>query len=142
MLLPLLRTLILPVLVFFLMALSSPVVSGDQEGEWQAPAWANDLINPFAKDEAARKKGEEHFEIYCSPCHGHDGKGDGAAGVGLPVKPRDFTLPHVMAQSDGALFWKLNTGRGNMVPYELLLTEEVRWQLITYVRFLGRKRGR
>ncbi|MDH3245875.1 MAG: c-type cytochrome, partial [Saprospiraceae bacterium] len=122
-----------------LMALSDPLKTDAQEGEWQAPAWADDLANPYANDESTLKNGGEQFEIYCSPCHGHEGKGDGAAGVGLPVKPKDFSSPDVMQQSDGALFWKLNTGRGNMVPYELLLPENVRWQLITYVRFLGEK---
>ncbi len=139
MLIHLQRTLILAVIVVLLMALSATVETDAQEGEWKAPAWADDLVNPYANDESALKNGAEQFEIYCSPCHGHEGKGDGAAGVGLPVNPKNFSSPDVMQQSDGALFWKLNTGRGNMVPYVLLLPEEMRWQLITYVRFLGEK---
>lgn len=121
--------------------LSMDRLAGQNASEWIAPDWSDTLINPYAYRTDQMEEARGNFVLYCSPCHGYEGKGDGAAGVGLPVKPRDFTLSNVMAQTDGALFWKLNTGRGNMVPYEILLPEEVRWQLITYIRFLGQKQS-
>jgi len=108
-----------------------------QDGLWIAPDEANNFTNPYAEDEAAQAEGREQFEVYCWPCHGYEGRGDGIAGVGLPVKPKDFTTSNVTMQSDGALFWKLNTGKGNMISYESLLSEEMRWKLITYVRYLA-----
>jgi hypothetical protein len=39
-------------------------------------------------------------------------------------------------QSDGELFWKLSNGKGMMVPYKHSLNEEMRWQLINYIRTL------
>jgi glucose/arabinose dehydrogenase len=40
----------------------------------------------------------------------------------------------VSDQKDGAIFWKLSNGKGNMPGYGLALSEEKRWQLIAYVR--------
>jgi mono/diheme cytochrome c family protein len=36
-------------------------------------------------------KGAEIFKLYCLPCHGEKGKGDGVAAAALNPKPRDFT---------------------------------------------------
>ena len=51
-------------------------------------------------------------------CHGTSGKGDGPAGVNLDPKPKDHTSPVVQNQSDGALFWKITTGKLPMASYE------------------------
>lgn len=109
-----------------------------QEGPWKAPAWADTLKNPFAEKAAAIAMGKESYDLFCWSCHGNKGKGDGAAGASFPIKPADFTSPAVRDQSDGAIYWKLTTGRGNMTPYEDLLTDEQRWELVSYIRVLSR----
>lgn len=45
------------------------------------------LLQP-TKEQTAR--GEQLFKVYCSSCHGLDGKGDGPAAASLNPKPRDF----------------------------------------------------
>jgi len=45
---------------------------------------------PAAKDPAAAAK--EIFATRCTPCHGAEGRGDGAASASLDPKPRDFHL--------------------------------------------------
>lgn len=37
-------------------------------------------------------------------------------------------------QSDGALFWKMTHGRGNMPPFKEALSENQRWQLVSFIR--------
>ena len=36
-------------------------------------------------------EGQKLYTTYCSSCHGDKGRGDGAAGKALPVKPADHT---------------------------------------------------
>jgi mono/diheme cytochrome c family protein len=45
---------------------------------------------------AAVKRGEQTYARYCASCHGAGGRGDGAAGANLPVKPADLTDGRVM----------------------------------------------
>lgn len=103
---------------------------------WKAPAEADKLINPVAGQEEAIKEGKKLFATYCAICHGDKGKGDGAAGVALNPKPGNFTTATFASQSDGAIFWKMTTGRTPMASYETSLSEEQRWQLVSFIRTL------
>lgn len=107
-----------------------------QDGRWLAPAWADTLKSPLSDVAGATERGKESYDLYCWSCHGKKGRGDGAAGASFPIPPADFRSPDVSGQSDGALYWKLTTGRGNMTPYGDLLTEEQRWELVAYIRAL------
>ncbi|HEY4655360.1 MAG TPA: cytochrome c [Cyclobacteriaceae bacterium] len=134
---------ILPVLFFMgcLIALSIDDGWGNslspQEEPWLAPAWTDTLSNPFSSDPEAVARGKENYDVYCWSCHGKKGRGDGAAGVSFPVKPADFRVQAVRGQSDGALYWKLTNGRGNMTAYQDLLSDEQRWELVSYIRVLS-----
>ena len=110
-----------------------------QQEEWKAPAWADTLKNPLALDTEAWERGREQFDIYCWTCHGMEGKGDGAAAIGFEKKPANFSSDIVQQQTDGAIFWKLAKGRGNMMGFENLFSEEVRWEIVNYVRYLGKQ---
>ncbi|MEQ9221250.1 MAG: c-type cytochrome [Cyclobacteriaceae bacterium] len=103
---------------------------------WKAPAEANKLKNPVAGQENAIKQGKKIYATYCVICHGEKGKGDGAAGVALNPKPGNFTTSTFTTQSDGAIFWKITEGRAPMASYKASLTEEQRWQLVSYIRTL------
>ncbi|WP_246343600.1 c-type cytochrome [Adhaeribacter radiodurans] len=106
-------------------------------GRWVAPPTADKLKSPYPVEPLTLTQGEELFVMYCSPCHGENGYGDGAAGGAMGIKPANFHSPVVQKQSDGALFWKLSEGRGNMPPFKESLSEEQRWQLVAYLRKLG-----
>ena len=110
------------------------------QDRWVAPAAADAVKNPFPHEPLAVKQGEELYNVYCWSCHGETGYGDGAAGGALGVKPANFHEEQVKKQSDGALFWKLSEGRGNMPPFKESLSEEQRWQLVTYLRKLGNQK--
>lgn len=105
-----------------------------QNNDWVAPKSADNLKNPFKGDETALKKGKITYQNMCAICHGDKGKGDGMAGMSLKPKPSNFTSEKVQSQSDGALFWKLTTGRAPMAAYKDIISEEQRWQLVNYIR--------
>ena len=99
------------------------------------------LTNPFSGDADAITKGKEIFEDKCVECHGPEGAGDGPKPVNLNPKPATLNDDMVMADlSDGYLFWRVTKG-GLMEPFnsamkawEMALTEEQRWQVISYIR--------
>ena len=93
--------------------------------------------------------GEELFATYCATCHGESGAGDGPAAAGLDPKPADLGDGMMMRElRDGYLFWRITKG-GTMEPFnsampawEEGLTEEQRWQLVTFIHSLtGESRG-
>ncbi|MGA0557863.1 c-type cytochrome [Larkinella sp. VNQ87] len=107
-----------------------------KQEKWKAPAWADTLKNQYPTEPLTLAQGEELFQEFCSSCHGEAGYGDGAAGRALGAKPANFHDPEVVKQTDGALFWKLSNGRGNMPPFKEVFSDEQRWQLVAYVRKL------
>jgi mono/diheme cytochrome c family protein len=60
-----------------------------------APASAGDSV---VGDAAV---GKVAFILYCSPCHGETGKGDGPAGIALDPPPRDFTTANFKFDTNG-----------------------------------------
>ena len=108
------------------------------EDPWIAPKSADTIKNTFALEPLTLTQGEEIYMLYCWPCHGEEGYGDGAAGGAMGILPANFHAAKVKKQTDGALYWKLNNGRGNMPPYKYALSEEQKWQLIVYIRELGK----
>ena len=80
----------------------------------------------------------ELYEQKCVVCHGDTGGGDGPAAQTLRRKPADFTDVHRMGHiTDGELYWKMTTGRGDMPSWQTGLSETERWQLVSYLRVLA-----
>ncbi|WP_411272989.1 c-type cytochrome [Daejeonella sp.] len=109
------------------------------EETFAAPAWADTIKNPIGNSPEVIAKGEEIYNLYCFVCHGETGFGDGAAGGAMGVKPANFHDPKFSKQKDGAIFWKLTNGKGNMPPFKEILKEDQRWQLIAYLKEFGKK---
>ena len=106
------------------------------------------LKNEFADDHEAIEAGEETYNTLCATCHGEEGKGDGPGAAELDPKPADLSDSAMMSDlSDGYLFWRVTKG-GAMEPFnsampawESGLTEEQRWQVITFIRSLSGSQG-
>lgn len=123
---------ILMFLLFF--ACNQPAKEGE---EWEAPRDADNLKNPVQNNQIADNKGKELYNLYCLTCHGQYGFGDGAAGTSFERRPANFHQQKIRRQSDGVLFWKLTNGRTNMPAFKDVLTEEQRWQVVSYIRKLS-----
>jgi mono/diheme cytochrome c family protein len=100
--------------------------------------------NPLTSTPETIAKGKAlyHGKAFCLVCHGADGRG---LGSDLDLKgplPRDFTDKEwQQARTDGELIWILKNGSAGtaMAPFiPLVLTEEEAWQLISYIRDLGK----
>jgi mono/diheme cytochrome c family protein len=105
--------------------------------DWKAPPEADKLSNPLKGNTAATASGKKLYTQFCVICHGEKGKGDGIAGISLNPRPANHSSQKVQSQTDGAIFWKITTGRPPMASYTKTLTEIQRWQLVNYIRELG-----
>src|SRR5580693_7203630 len=119
---------------FFFM--SSSGIKIQQRAEWVAPSWSDTVKNPFRGKPDAIAAGKKIYGTYCNVCHGDKGKGDGIAAAGLNPKPADHSAAKFQKQSDGAIYWKLTTGRAPMASYDKTLTVTQRWQVVNYMRTL------
>jgi mono/diheme cytochrome c family protein len=119
---------------FFLM--SSSGIKIQQRAEWVAPSWSDTIKNPLKGKPDAITAGKKIYGTYCNVCHGDKGKGDGIAATGLNPRPADHSAAKFQKQSDGAIYWKLTTGRAPMASYQKTLTLAQRWQVIDYIRTL------
>lgn len=107
---------------------------------WNAPERAAHRSNPVLATDAAIDRGQMLFHQSCELCHGPKGKGNGPMSTSLPIKPADLSSDHVQSQTDGALFWKVLSGKGMMPSTQSTLTDEQRWAVIDYIRTLAPRR--
>ena len=128
------------ILAVLVMAVSAGAINvAGQAKPWAAPATAKAQKNPVPASAEALKAGAGIYTDYCAACHGDKGKGDGAAAAVLSVKPADFADAKLLgAETDGAIFWKISTGRSPMPGWADALSETERWQLVHYIRKLGK----
>jgi len=125
------------------MAFSMPPGSVSRGGELYYPKDERDAAatrkNPFPSTPASVAHGAELFTIYCTPCHGSGGKGDGLVATKF-VSPPDLTNPELQkSRTDG--FWQsyLSVGGAIMPAYGEALSPEERWQIVDYLRTLPQK---
>ncbi len=122
-------------IALFLIVFALPL----QSQEWIAPETAAGLKNPYAEDEQLADLGKKVYQNMCVACHGIDGKGDPLMLKTLNPPPADLSSEKVQRQTDGALFWKITTGRGAMASYANVLSEKERWALVQYIRTLKKE---
>src|SRR5439155_16186005 len=105
--------------------------------KWAAPATAVAKKNPVAASQSSSAAGQKIYTKHCASCHGSSGNGDGSAAADLGINPAK--LSESASQSDGALFWKITTGKKPMPGFGAKLSETDRWNLINYLRTLSGK---
>jgi mono/diheme cytochrome c family protein len=106
---------------------------------WVAPDDAKKVKNPVPATQEGLAAAQQLFTDNCVLCHGEKGLGDGPGAKTIKVKPANFTDPKLQAsETDGSLFWKMTTGRGPMPSWKEDLSDKERWELVNYIRKLGK----
>ena len=91
--------------------------------------------------EALLARGQERYNIFCSPCHGLGGNGDGMiVQRGFPPPP-SFASPRLRAADAQHVFDVITQGYGVMYSYAARVEPEDRWAIVAYVRALQASSG-
>jgi hypothetical protein len=98
---------------------------------WDVPEDKLSRVSPLKFSSESEKKGESVFMKNCTSCHGIPTKGNF---VKLVPPPGDPATDKFQKQTDGALFYKITTGRGAMPQFKDIVAEEDRWNVISYFR--------
>jgi len=124
----------------FGLALTSPAQEkSESKQKWTAPAGEAQKKNPVSADESSLAAGHRIYQYRCVSCHGTTGNGDGPDAIDLGIHPAKFLDPALREETDGALFWKITTGKKPMPDYGRKLSPTDRWNVINYLRTLARR---
>lgn len=97
-------------------------------------AWV--VANPRTLDEDLLLRGQERYAIYCSPCHGAIGDGNGMIVQRGYRRPPSLFEPRLLESADGYLYDVIANGYGVMPAYRAQVTLPDRWAIVAYLRAL------
>lgn len=101
-----------------------------------APAGDAAALAPLSRE--LLLAGRERFEIWCSPCHGATGAGDGSVVQRGYPRPPAFTDERLRQASDAHLYQVLEHGLGKMPPYGPHVPPADRRPIVAWIRLLQR----
>jgi mono/diheme cytochrome c family protein len=111
-------------------------------------AFARTFPPSIKVDEGTMARGKERFGIYCTPCHGQAGEGDGmvaqratALAEGTWTPPANLTEDRIRYMPVGEIFNTISNGIRNMPGYARQIPAEDRWAIILYLRAVQRARA-
>jgi mono/diheme cytochrome c family protein len=117
---------------------------GRANGDWVARV-------PVPVTESMVQRGRARFEIYCAPCHGISGFGDGMVarradllaetGNATWTPPTSIHDELVVGRADGHIFNTITYGVRTMPAYGPQISVADRWAIVTYVRALQRSQS-
>ena len=95
------------------------------------------LKNPEKVTEFSLLTGKELFDIYCTPCHGASGKGDGPVAKKFVPTPADISgTGYGGKYPEGELFAVATHGKDGMPAFRSDLTAKERWLVVAYLKTL------
>jgi mono/diheme cytochrome c family protein len=94
------------------------------------------LKNPEKTTEFSLLSGKELYGVYCTPCHGGSGKGDGPVAKKFVPNPIDISGTGFGMAPEGVLFAIVTHGWNGMPPFRADLTATERWLVVAYLRTL------
>jgi len=93
--------------------------------------------NPMRVTASSLQRGRGQFDIYCAPCHGATGDGNGITKkLGVMLAVANLHDKRIVEMTDGELFNTITRGKGLMGAYGATVTAEDRWAIVAYTRAL------
>ncbi len=105
--------------------------------DWAVPEDESAVENPVKYELDNVLSGKDLYMANCKSCHGDPGKNNPLPLVPLPP---DVDSEKMQANSDGALFYKITSGKGAMPQFETVLSEDERWKIINFINNYNPKR--
>ena len=93
--------------------------------------------NPLPVTAKLLQRGQQRFDIYCAPCHGALGDGNGITRkLGLMPAVANLQDKRIVEMNDGEIFNTVTHGKNLMGAYGPIVPVEDRWAIIAYLRAL------
>jgi mono/diheme cytochrome c family protein len=93
--------------------------------------------NPMTVNAALLARGREQFNIYCTPCHGALGDGNGITKkIGVMPAVANLHDKRIVDMTDGEMFNTITHGKNLMGAYGATVAAPDRWAIIAYTRAL------
>ena len=94
-------------------------------------------LNPLPVTGQLLARGRERFDIYCSPCHGALGDGNGITKrIGAMPAVANLHDKRIVELTDGEIFNTITFGKNTMGAYGPIVPAADRWAMIAYLRAL------
>jgi mono/diheme cytochrome c family protein len=93
-------------------------------------------VLPVAVTPALLRRGQQRYGIYCTPCHGQTGRGDGMVVQRGYRRPPSFHIDRLRNEKTGYFFDVITSGFGAMPDYAAQVTVADRWAIVAYLRAL------
>ena len=100
--------------------------NGDQEG----------TVMPFPVTKEVMERGQQRFNIYCTPCHGYVGDGNGIVVQRGFQRPPSYHEPRLVNAPIGHFYDVISHGYGKMPDYAAQVAPRDRWAIAAYIRAL------
>jgi mono/diheme cytochrome c family protein len=123
-----------------------PTTTQDEDGQEISIPWVTEIPLPISEN--LMQRGRQRFNIYCAPCHGRSGDGNGLVAVRARelqqstwIPPASLHTDPVRQQAVGQLFNSITNGVRKMPAYGSQISVEDRWAIVLYIRALQRSQN-
>ena len=87
------------------------------------------------------ERGEERYKIFCTPCHGLQGDGNGMVAMRGMKPPPSYHQDRLRQAPNGYYYDNITNGFGQMLGYAAQIPPRDRWAIIAYIRALQLSRN-
>jgi hypothetical protein len=96
---------------------------------------------PLPVNEELLERGENRYKIFCTPCHGLQGDGNGMIAMRGMKHPPSYHQDRLRQVPNGYIYDVITNGFGAMLGYSAQIPPRDRWAIIAYVRALQLSRN-
>ena len=96
---------------------------------------------PLKLDAQLLERGQQRYGIFCSPCHGLQGDGNGMAATRGMKHPPSYHQDRLRNSPNGYYFDVVTNGFGGMLGYSAQIPPADRWAIVAYIRALQLSRN-
>jgi mono/diheme cytochrome c family protein len=91
---------------------------------------------PFPATQQVLERGQERYNVYCTPCHSRVGNGIGMIVQRGYMKAGSFHSARLESAPLGHFFHVISNGYGAMPDYSSQIVPEDRWAIVAYIKAL------
>jgi len=96
---------------------------------------------PLPANSELLARGEERYKIFCTPCHGLQGDGNGMVALRGMKQPPTYHQDRLRNAPNGYFYDNITNGFGQMLGYSAQIPPRDRWAIIAYIRALQLSRN-